>query len=84
MVSPDAVIVGAPPVAALASVTSLTAELVAVKTTNSLPLVSKIFVPILGLVKVLFVKVCVPVSVTSPSAPRGTSITPVLVATPSR
>ena len=39
---------------------------------------------ILGDVKVLFVKVCVPVRVTSPSAPRGTSITPVLVATPSR
>ena len=81
---PDAVNVGLFPVAALAYVSSLTAELVAVKLNNSAPLVSKILVPILGDVKVLFVKVCVPVRVTSPSAPSGTSITPVLVATPSR
>ena len=47
--------------------TSLTAELVAVKVINSFPFVSWIFVPILGEVKVLFVKVCVPVVVTSPS-----------------
>jgi hypothetical protein len=53
-------------VEALANVISLTADPVAVKIANSLPLVSKIEVPILGLVKVLFVKVCVPVVVTSP------------------
>ena len=34
---------------------------------------SKIFVPILGSVKVLFVKVCVPVRVTSPVAPTVAS-----------
>ena len=39
----------------------------------------------IGSVKVLFVKVCVPVRVTSPSAgDKGISKTPVLVATPSR
>ena len=48
-------------------VISLTAELVAVSLNNSFPLVSKIEVPILGDVKVLFVKVCVPVKVTSPA-----------------
>ena len=64
---PDAVKAGAFPVAALANVNSLTAELVAVNLNNSLPFVSKIDVPILGDVNVLFVKVCVPVVVTSPS-----------------
>ena len=58
---------GPSPVAALAIVNSLTAELVAVRLINSFPFVSEIFVPIAGLVKVLFVKVCVPVRVTSPS-----------------
>ena len=71
--SPDAVMDGLFPVAAFAYVTSLTAELVAVKVTNSFPFVSWIFVPILGDVKVLFVKVCVPVNVTSP-APKPKSI----------
>ena len=51
------------PVAALVNVNSFTAELVAVTLDSSLPLVSKIEVPILGDVKVLFVKVCVPESV---------------------
>jgi hypothetical protein len=59
--------VGPAPVAALAIVNSFTAELVAVNKANSFPLVSKIDVPIFGEVKVLFVKVCVPVSVTSPA-----------------
>ena len=54
------------PVAALLYVISLTAELVAVNLNNSLPFVSKIDVPIAGDVNVLFVKVCVPVNVTSP------------------
>ena len=58
--------VGSFPVAAFAIVNSLTAELVAVTFVSSFPFVSKIDVPILGEVKVLFVKVCVPVSVTSP------------------
>ena len=48
LVSPEAVIVGALPVDALANVISLTADPVAVKIANSLPLVSKIEVPILG------------------------------------
>ncbi len=60
-------IVGPEPVAALAIVNSFTAEPVAVTFASSFPLVSKIDVPILGLVKVLFVKVCVPVNVTSPA-----------------
>ena len=64
--SPDAVKEGAFPVAAFAYVNSLTAEPVAVNVNNSFPFVSKIDVPTLGEVKVLFVKVCVPVSVTSP------------------
>jgi len=59
--------VGSFPVAAFAIVNSFTAELVAVSLANSFPFVSKIEVPILGEVKVLFVKVCVPVSVTSPA-----------------
>ena len=67
LVSPVADKVGPLPVAALAKVNSLTAEPVAVSKANSFPLVSKIEVPIAGLVKVLFVKVCVPVRVTSPS-----------------
>ena len=46
--------VGPAPVAALAIVNSFTAELVAVNKASSFPLVSKIEVPILGLVKVLF------------------------------
>ena len=75
--------VGSFPVAAFAKVNSLTAEPVAVKSASSFPLVSKIEVPILGLVKVLFVKVCVPVRVTSP-LPKPVSKTPVLVATPSK
>ena len=83
-VSPVEEIIGPFPVAAFANVISLTAELVAVSKANSFPLVSKIEVPIAGLVKVLFVKVCVPVRVTSLASPSGTSITPVLVATPSR
>ena len=62
----------------------MTAEPVAVKLSNSAPLVSKILVPILGDVKVLFVKVWVPVSVTVPAVASGISITPVLVPTPSR
>ena len=57
--SPDAVNVGLFPVAALLYVISLTAELVAVNLNNSLPFVSKIDVPILGDVNVLFVKVCI-------------------------
>ena len=67
-------IVGLFPVAPLAKVISLTAEPVAVNKANSFPLVSKIEVPILGLVKVLFVKVCVPVRVTSPSPNAKVSI----------
>jgi len=59
--------VGPAPVAALATVNSFTAELVAVSKANSFPLVSKIDVPIFGEVKVLLVKVSVPVSVTSPA-----------------
>jgi hypothetical protein len=75
--SPVAVNVGLFPVAAFAYVNSLTAEEVAVNKNNSLPFVSKIEVTIFGLVdvavfitglvKVLFVKVCVPVRVTSPA-----------------
>ena len=76
--------VGPAPEAAFAKVNSLTAEPVAVSKASSFPLVSKIEVPILGAVKVLFVKVCVPVRVTSLASPSGTSITPVFVATPSR
>ena len=67
LVSPVEDRVGPLPVDAFAIVNSFTAELVAVKLINSFPFVSEIFVPITGLVKVLFVKVCVPVSVTSPS-----------------
>ena len=70
---PDAVSVGLFPVAAFAYVSSLTAELVAVRVSSSFPLVSKIDVPILGAVKVLFVKVCVPVKVTSPAGKVYTS-----------
>ena len=55
------------PVAAFTKVTSLTAELVAVIKATSFPLVSKIEVPILGEVNVLFVKVCVPARVTVPA-----------------
>ena len=64
--------IGPAPEAALANVNSLTAEPVAVNKANSFPLVSKIEVPILGLVNVLFVKVCVPVIVTS-QAPKPAS-----------
>ena len=49
--------------AAFATVNSFTAEPVAVNLANSFPPVSKIEVPILGAVRVLFVNVCVPVSV---------------------
>ena len=62
--------VGPAPEAAFAKVNSLTAEPVAVSKASSFPLVSKIEVPILGAVKVLLVKVCVPVRVTSPD-PAG-------------
>ena len=72
------------PVAALAYVSSLTAEPVAVSLNNSFPLVSKIEVPILGAVKVLFVKVSTPLRVTSFDSPKAASKTPVFVATPSR
>ena len=51
--------VGPLPVAAFVKSIWLTAELVAVSKNNSFPLVSKIEVPILGDVKVLFVKVSV-------------------------
>jgi predicted outer membrane lipoprotein len=74
---PEAVILGLFAVAAFAIVNSLTADPVAVKTNNSFPPLSKILVTIFGLVdvavfitglvKVLFVKVCVPVRVTSPA-----------------
>ena len=67
---PVAAKLGSFPAAAFANVSSLIAEPVAVSKNNSFPLVSKIEVPILGLVKVLFVKVCVPVRVTSP-VPAG-------------
>ena len=59
---PVAEIVGAPPVAAFATVNSLTALPVAVSLNNSLPPVSKTLVPIFGLVKVLFVRVSAPVN----------------------
>ena len=64
---PVADIVGPLLAAALAIVISLTALPVAVKRASSFPPVSKIEVPIAGEVKVLFVKVSVPVRVTSPS-----------------
>jgi len=57
LVSPEAVKEGLFPVAAFAYVNSLTAEPVAVNKNNSLPFVSKIDVPILGAVRVLFVRV---------------------------
>ena len=57
LVSPVADNLGALPDAPFAIVNSFTAELVAVSKANSFPLVSKIEVPILGDVKVLFVKV---------------------------
>ena len=53
---------------AFATVNSLVADPVAVNLNNSLELVSKIDVPIIGVVKVLFVKVCVQVRVTSPKS----------------
>ena len=46
------------PVAAFAYVSSLTAELVAVSFNNSFPLVSKIDVPILGLVENMSYFIC--------------------------
>ena len=58
---PEGVIVGLLPVAALANVISLTAEAVAVKFINSKPPVSRMLVPILGLVIVLLVIVWVSV-----------------------
>jgi len=60
--------VGPAPLAPAAIVNSFSAEPVAVIFINSAPLVSKIAVPIFGEVKVLFVKVCVPVRVTSPKS----------------
>jgi predicted outer membrane lipoprotein len=63
---PDAAKEGLPVAAAFAIVTSLTAELVAVKRANSFPLVSKIEVPIFGEVKVLFVNVSVDEAVINP------------------
>ena len=65
--SPVADKVGPAPAAALAIVNSFTAVPVAVKRASSSPLVSKIAVPIFGEVKVLFVKVSVPVRVTCPN-----------------
>jgi len=57
LVSPVAEITGpVTPVLALAIVSSLTAEPVAVRFINSFPPVSKILVPILGLVKVFLLK----------------------------
>ena len=73
-VSPVADKVGPAVVAALAIVNSFTADPVAVKRANSFPLVSKIEVPITGEVKVLFVKVCVPVRVTSPKSEVASTI----------
>ena len=57
------------PVAELVILTSLTAEVVVPKTKDSFPFASAINPPSanFGAVKVLFVKVCVPVNVTSPS-----------------
>ena len=72
--SPVADKVGPAPAAALAIVNSFTADPVAVIRANSSPLVSRIEVPILGEVKVLFVKVCVPVRVTSPAAKPASTI----------
>ena len=66
---PEAVKVGLLPVAALEYVSSLTAELVAVTLNNSLPFVSKIDVPILGDVKVLFVRVAVELVETKRASP---------------
>ena len=60
--------VGSFPVAAFAIVNSFTAEPVAVNKNNSAPLVSKIEVPILGEVKVLFVKVSVDEAVINPQS----------------
>ena len=60
--------VGSFPVAAFAIVNSFTAELVAVNKNNSAPLVSKIEVPILGEVKVLFVKVSADEEVINPQS----------------
>ena len=59
---------------AFATVNSLVADPVAVNLNNSLEPVSKIDVPIIGVVKVLFVKVCVPVRVTSPKSEVASTI----------
>jgi hypothetical protein len=56
------------PVAAFTKVTSLTAELVAVILATSLLFVSKIEVPIIGDVKVLFVNVSVEEAVMNPQS----------------
>ena len=64
---PEASIDGLFPVAAFTKVISLTAELVAVILATSLLFVSKMEVPIIGDVNVLFVKVCVPAVVTLPA-----------------
>ena len=68
---PVAVQAGLLAVAALASVTPLTAEPVAVRVTRALPLVSSILVPILGEVKVLLVRVWVAAIPARVSAPEG-------------
>ena len=77
---PVAEIVGALPLAAFAIVNSLVAEPVAVNLNNSLPLVSKIDVPIFGEVKVLFVKVSVDSSDTKvefpPAGNNNSFVTP--------
>jgi hypothetical protein len=77
--------IGPLPVAAFVILSSLTGVPTSVKTKFSSPPASAIKPPdtILGAVKVLFVKVCVPVRVTSPD-PKPMSTTPVLVATPSK
>ena len=60
--------VGPTPLPPLATVNSFSAELVAVSLNNSLEFVSKIDVPIIGEVKVLFVKVCVFAAVVTPTS----------------
>jgi hypothetical protein len=79
---PDTVQEGLVPVAALASVNSLTAEAVVVNINNSLPLASAINPPLtnLGAVKVLLLKVSVPASVANvPVVGRVTLVAPVEV-----
>src|SRR5262245_39176145 len=78
--SPEAVMVGEFPVAAPASVISLTALGVAVNTANSLPLVSRMEVPIFGDVRVLLVRVSEPANVLNvPAVGNVTFVAPVVV-----